>query len=122
MTREENELFESYVYWPKEWLDDIVSYCRENKITPPELLQKLQQPSIGFSLDDMTELKFELEAAIKFKKDAADKAQSRGNHGAEKMWLHKASGLEEARHKLRHLIERKQFDLSNHSRENEASI
>lgn len=45
-TRDELKLYEDYVYWPKEWFEQIVAYCRECKIDVPKLIdqQKENQP------------------------------------------------------------------------------
>lgn len=38
VTEEDKKFYEEYVYWPKEWMDAVIAFCQEQKITPPELL------------------------------------------------------------------------------------
>ena len=52
MSNDELELFESYIYWPKEWFDAVVIYCRESQVTPLDLIEAhktRKQMVIGFT-------------------------------------------------------------------------
>lgn len=50
-----------YYYWPQEWIDKIIAHCRENKISPPELLKIASKPEQErlFTLDEMLDCWFE---------------------------------------------------------------
>ena len=32
------ELYKDYYYWPKEWFEEVISYCRKKQITPLDLI------------------------------------------------------------------------------------